>query len=394
MKKLLIIFLLILAFDGYSNPWRQRANFGGTGRHRGTAFAIKDKGYMGLGHVNSVVETVYEDIWEYDPASDTWTQKANFGGGQRYHATAFSVGNKAYVGTGRNESSLAYDDFWEFDPTTNIWTEVAQFPGSPRSGAASFVIDTVGYVGGGTVQTTGSNEFYVYSPETDSWKQVATFPGNERNTGVAFSINDKGYFGTGNGTYDVGNDFWEYKPSQNEWVQRADVGPILREGATGFCINNKGYILAGNDFGLGENYGDVWEYTPEINTWVQIDDFPGAKRRFMVSFVVNNVAYCGTGTNGINFNDFWSFEGTVGIEESTSQSVAPFPNPTNDKVYFKGLENYHDLKIKLYTIRGELIQEKKMTSNSFDCSSFSTGLYMYSLFDGENIISTGKLSVL
>ena len=43
----------------------------------------------------------YKDFWEYDPATNTWTQKADFGGTTRSVAVGFSIGSKGYIGTGR-----------------------------------------------------------------------------------------------------------------------------------------------------------------------------------------------------------------------------------------------------------------------------------------------------
>ena len=38
------------------------------------------------------------------PATNTWTQKADFGGAGRYYATGFSIGSKGYIGTGYTSS--------------------------------------------------------------------------------------------------------------------------------------------------------------------------------------------------------------------------------------------------------------------------------------------------
>ena len=47
-----------------------------------------------------MIHTKYKDFWEYDPAANTWTQKADFGGTARYGAVGFSIGSKGYIGTG------------------------------------------------------------------------------------------------------------------------------------------------------------------------------------------------------------------------------------------------------------------------------------------------------
>ena len=46
-------------------------------------------------------------------------------------AVAFSIGSKAYIGTGQDDSSY-YKDFWEYDPATDTWTQKADFGGDRR----------------------------------------------------------------------------------------------------------------------------------------------------------------------------------------------------------------------------------------------------------------------
>src|SRR5438309_254969 len=81
-------------------------------------------------------------------AQDTWTQKADFGGGPRGAAVGFSIGSKGYVGTG--VVTFAYrKDFWEYDPSTNVWTQKADFGGTARHSAVGFSIGGKGYIGTG-----------------------------------------------------------------------------------------------------------------------------------------------------------------------------------------------------------------------------------------------------
>ena len=88
-----------------------------------------------------------KDFWEYDPAANTWTQKADFGGTARYGAVGFSIGSKGYIGTGYDGSYIK--DFWEYDPAANTWTQKADFGGTARYGAVGFSIGSKGYIGTG-----------------------------------------------------------------------------------------------------------------------------------------------------------------------------------------------------------------------------------------------------
>lgn len=78
-----------------------------------------------------------KDFWEYDPATNAWTQKADFGGTPRFLATGFSISGKGYIGTGDGTTGYT-KDFWEYDPMTNIWTQKADFGGTARRGICWF----------------------------------------------------------------------------------------------------------------------------------------------------------------------------------------------------------------------------------------------------------------
>jgi N-acetylneuraminic acid mutarotase len=88
--------------------------------------ALRDKGYIGTGEESYY--TSKKDFWEYDPATNVWTQKADFASGERSFAVGFSIGTKGYIGTGNLS-----ERFLEYDPATNVWTRKADFAGTGRS---------------------------------------------------------------------------------------------------------------------------------------------------------------------------------------------------------------------------------------------------------------------
>lgn len=95
--------------DGYSNIIRKN----------GASFVIKqtqfgDKGYVTLGANTS---TAINFTWEYDFASDIWTEKSPFNGNARTGATGFTLNNRAFVTCGLNVGAQqAYTDCEEFFP--------------------------------------------------------------------------------------------------------------------------------------------------------------------------------------------------------------------------------------------------------------------------------------
>ena len=131
----------------------------------GVSFTIDNFGYIGTGFKvnNSGQQFITSTFWRYDPIDKGFIALPNFPGlgeGRRRNAVAFTIGDKAYVGTGR-DNSKQYSDFYEFSSSTNTWRQVADYPFPMRSGIA-FSIDDKGYVGTGY---TVSNKFEVHIDE-------------------------------------------------------------------------------------------------------------------------------------------------------------------------------------------------------------------------------------
>ena len=401
---LAIIFTFSTFFSyGTNYVWNQKANFGGTARHRGSAFVIGNKGYIGLGHFNAITNILFEDFWEYEPASNTWTQKANFGGGLRYHAISFSIGNKAYVGTGRNENNVYQNDLWEYNSETNSWSQMANLPGTPRRGAVSFTIDNKGYVATGQLQVSpgATNDLWEYNATSNSWIQKSPMPTAGRYSAVGFSINHLGYVGTGylNGSGST-NDLWEYNPQTDSWSQKSDIGPTNRMEATAFALDGIGYIGTGVNYSSGTNYGDMWAFNPDLNTNTQIQDFPGTKRRYLLSFTINNKAYAGIGTNGTNFNDFWEMsENTVSVEQLNTNhfSSSIFPNPCKKiatiKINNLASTNISKYIFSVFNVYGKKVDEITSTypKLKFDRKELKNGVYTYRINANNQFITAGKL---
>ncbi len=128
-------------------------------REAAIGFAIGNKGYIGTG-INNF--TFFQDFWEYNQATNSWTQKANFVGGARSLAVGFSIGSKGYLGTGWDNSN-SLKDFWEYNPSINTWTSQANLPASSRYNAVGFSICKDGYIGTGYDNTIFYNDFWEYA---------------------------------------------------------------------------------------------------------------------------------------------------------------------------------------------------------------------------------------
>ncbi|MCY7421507.1 MAG: T9SS type A sorting domain-containing protein [Chitinophagaceae bacterium] len=316
-----------------NTTWTRKANFGGVSRYNSVAFGIGTKIYVGTGTESIPENTLKNDFWEYDPAGDTWSQKANFAGGPRQSAVAFSIGNKGYVGTGLENTEK--NDFWEFDPTANTWLQKASFAGTPRYGSVGFSIGNKGFIGtGADLQGIRTNDFWQYDPFTNIWTRKADFGGPSRYLGVGFSIAKKGYIGTGaSGHSSELKDFWEYDPAVDNWTKKPDLAGAGRNAAVGFRIANKGYIALGFD-GISSHLKDVWEYDPAFNQWIRKEDFTGNARGNSIAVGLATKAYIGTGSENLTAkNDFWEFDPDINTYLWSNGETTPVIKVTTTGIY-------------------------------------------------------------
>lgn len=205
-------------YNPAQNSWTEKADFGGTARIDAVAFGIADKGYVTTGNDGNDLK----DFWQYDPAADSWTQKVSLGGSKRSGAVAFVYKNQGYVVTGINNGTTV-NDFWSYDPAADKWTEKNFITNVStdafddaynivRSNATAFVIGDKAYIStgenGSILKTTWEYDF-----ASDVWTLKTPWEGLERTGAVSFSVKNRGFLVTGrNSTYRF-DDMREFLPT-------------------------------------------------------------------------------------------------------------------------------------------------------------------------------------
>ena len=218
-----------------SNTWIRKADYPGSGGYGSFGLAIDSIGYVG-GGFDSVSNTT-KDFWAYYPTTNTWIRKSDIGGPTRGGSTTFGINHKGYVcmgdtgiisgGYGSNYPSDS--SLWEYNPATDSWSKKSNFIGNVRSGAVSFVVNNLAYVGTGYSYDLGYHgiffsDFYSYNPMQDQWTASTALTGPARADAVGFAIGYNGYVGTGligQGCYSSYNlnDFWQFIPSCSSLAQ-------------------------------------------------------------------------------------------------------------------------------------------------------------------------------
>lgn len=251
-------------YDPLLDTWSQKADLPGSARRDAVGFSIGDKGYVAVGidSNEALVGTKLKDLWQYDPTLNTWAQKADFpgaGGLGIYFATAFTIDSKGYICCGKKGPSVYSNELWEYKPSIDQWTQRASFPGGVRYQLSSFSIGNEAFVGLGATQDIFKRDFWKYSPGTNTWSPIADLPGNERGNASTFVTGGRGFvcLGTDGGLL---NDLWEYKPAADAWFSRAPFGGSERKNAIAFTVSER--VFVGTGKGVSGKKSSMYEYIP------------------------------------------------------------------------------------------------------------------------------------
>lgn len=260
-----------------------------------TSFGIGNKIYLIIGNSfnpNRPTSAIAR-FFEYDVKENNWRRKEDFPGSPRDFPVSFVVGNKAYVGLGRNFSE-EFVDFWCFDPASDTWTKVADYPGEARVDVRGFTINNLGYVGTGLSRDGRPlNEFWVFDPDPKKkikWTRQTDFPGDARQNASGFTINGVGYLGAGRNPSGLLTDLWSFTP-QEGWARKPDMTngmlPMGGQGNLGFAVGEEGFIA-----GAGYRNTGIIAYSAKTDKWERVTDIPYiSEAGFAV--VCNGIAYIG-----------------------------------------------------------------------------------------------------
>jgi hypothetical protein len=279
--------------------WTQKKDFGGVARTDAVSFSVGSKGYILGGRTEYNTSKGLSDMWEYDPATDAWTQKASYSGGKRTLPAAFVIQDIAYVGLGTDESNTHQKDFWQYNPSTNTWTQISDFSGSTAFGRkVAFSLGSKGYV-----IHEDSNEFWEIN--LNSWTKKNNLPAS----------NFINHFVLNGIAYVIGKDkkAWKYDATNDSWTS-IESFPGESFFNFSFSVSNIGYLaeaVASSTITFGSDNTKLWKYSPSANTWQRVKslaDNSKVSRIFSDAFVTGNKAYVRTGSfNGVGF---WEFDPT------------------------------------------------------------------------------------
>jgi len=370
-KRALLCFILALSpslFVFSQGTWSPRTSLPDSARGEGFSFSIGNYGYIGLGeNYNEHPWLFFDDVWQFDPSDNSWTQKSNFPGRARVWPSFFVIGNYAYVVCGRDSNLANYlTECWQYNSVSDTWIQKASFPGLARAYGVGFSVGGKGYVGLGQSPISGLlKDFWAYDMGSNTWTQIADFGGTRRWCASAFSVNGLGYVCFGQDTiltYNLNRDIWAYTPGTNIWTQKTSNPGDSLYCTDGFAIGNNIYVGIGSDNG-GVLHNSFWKYNTITDSWIQDSNFPD-KRCGAFSFSIADTGYMGLGWDTVQnvgvSNTIYRFVPDMesGVKRiANNDNITISPNPFNEFCVI----SIHDFSfqdnpiITLYNIEGEKV---------------------------------------
>ena len=281
--------------------WSAKANMP-TARYLMAAGAIDGKIYVVGGSTSYSSRTNKLEV--YDPATDTWTTKTNMPT-ERHQLAAGAIDGKLYVVGGSTYDSphrlISHVAKLEvYDPATDTWSTKANMLTS-REGLAAAAIDGKLYVVGGYngsyTTTPPVRDFEpaleVYDPATNTWSTKANIPTPRANP-AAVAIDGKLYVVGGRSVdgYATGLDVLEvYDPVTDTWSTKANM-PTGRHGLAAVPIFGLLYAVGGrNSQGLSKK---LEVYDPVTDDWSTLDDMSTA-RKWLAAAAIDGKIYAAGG---------------------------------------------------------------------------------------------------
>ncbi len=177
-------------YDPATNEWSQKRDLP-AGVYSATTFSLGNKGYLAFCNMDTGNSKA---LFEYDAIADAWTRKNDIPAPIRLGAISFVINGKAYTGQGGNYAAgtlLTYDDLYVYNAPGDSWAAVDTSPLSGTYINRCVSLGNKAFVGGGKNLLTGAytKEWYeVTSLLTTGIKPVASqyaikcFPNPATNT--------------------------------------------------------------------------------------------------------------------------------------------------------------------------------------------------------------------
>jgi uncharacterized repeat protein (TIGR03803 family) len=241
-------------------------------------------------------------IYEYNPATNTYTKKADlYSIGGRYPSGNMVVFQNRLYGTvsaGVSNDGLGF--LYEYDPATNSLTVKHYFEdGNGENPAGGLVVynNKLYGTGGGY-----DGEVYSYDPVNSVFTKLAEMDNTVGAylTSPLLPYNNKLYGVTTTGGLNGEGTLFEFNPATNALIKRADMSTIGAKGAGAGLVPFNNKLYGGTWEGGNNDAGVIFEYDPVQFTLTKKIDLTEVNGRFINVQLLpyNNKLYGLTGHGG------------------------------------------------------------------------------------------------
>jgi N-acetylneuraminic acid mutarotase len=274
------------------------------------------KVYAFGGYVDSTYHPI-KRVDEYDPASNTWTRKADMPVGLT-HAGVTTDGTYIYLaggypGTGTNGSQVfATTNVWRYDPGHDSWLALRGLPSGRGGGGMQLVGRSLYFYGGSDGNRIDRDVVWSFNLDDPNatWVQRASLPSARNHVGGAV-INGKLYVLGGQQLQDNNSvfkaDLWRYDPATNQWTAMASlIYPPRSHIASATMVRNGHIIIAGGEGDPNRaQLAYVDSYDPSTNAWTRLTSLPGTRSSGIGVTLPDNRLFFTSGFNGLFRSDSW-----------------------------------------------------------------------------------------
>lgn len=279
----------------------RRANFPGTFQSRAIQFSLGGKFYTGTSIRAENGSNSPTGWYEYDPATDKWTQKNNVsissGSYQGGSSGVMYVANgKGYFGL--STGFTAQKELWEYDPASDKWVRIAANLTNPLglfTIHSQIQINTKVYLIGQELGTNSVIRFYEYDITTRTFTQKAVPSGTSNSFNGLVGLNNTVYF------YNLLNktSFAQYNAGNDTWTNVSAGLPTSSNGSYGVQLLQS---AGGKLYALGQ---ETFEYEPSSSNWKSIFLQSYADRLTSnQSFILPDRMFVGMGTTTPQWLEF------------------------------------------------------------------------------------------
>lgn len=273
-------------------------------RASAAACSLNGKGYIFGGRTQD--GTYLNDLWQYDPATDSWTQIDTLPGSPRVKPLMIADDEALYIGLGFSKGKV-YDkapspylkDLWRYTPSNGKWQALKPCPNTKT-------ISPVPYMEGNKIYllySTGwsySDEIKYYDLEKNRWDSIMEdgHRAAARFAAAGGQCGGRSFFGTGLNKYNL-REWHEVDLGSNTWIERTSIPGKGRNLCAYSATDSYIYLFGGRHFAGeytgGEVFDEYMRYNVADDQWERCGAMPCGRGENMIAFTIDNQVYFGLG---------------------------------------------------------------------------------------------------